>query len=429
MLAVLSLLWLSIASAVWADDVPAAPVKKEAEGKAVNLEELQRRLNIISEELDEVKSGGGSGGASQGFRTNVFGYGEMHYNRFTDKSSINTFDNHRFVLGVFSRISDWIQLNAELDYEHAGQEVEFELGYLDFLLSPKFNFRAGVVLIPIGFLNEYHEPNLYWTVERPQIQTNVIPTSWSGGGAGVWGTPLPGFNYRIYMVNSLQSVRPSGFSAGSGIGNGGNSGRFNESSGIRGGRLQLNNAIGDDVAFTGRFEYSNTKYLPGTQLGFSFYTGETTHDVITTKGGRTSLFEGDIKYRRQWFEANATLVNIDINNALELNTFARRVGTANGVIPERIWGWNVQGGIHLLQAMGRKTIHDIVPFYMFEKFDLHAKTPTGFTNNPLRDTEVHTWGIAYLPVPQVSLKLDFQNFNFDNNTHLNQLNMAVSYLY
>jgi len=136
-------------------------------GWAQDLKELERRIDIMSDELDALKESGGGGLAE---RVHVHGYGELHFNLPTDGSKDGVFDNHRYVLGVNAKLADWIHLNVEIDFEHAAQEMEFEFGYLDFLLSPKLNARAGVMLVPMGFLNEYHEPPLFWTVERPTFQ-------------------------------------------------------------------------------------------------------------------------------------------------------------------------------------------------------------------------------------------------------------------
>jgi hypothetical protein len=314
----------------------------------------------------------------------------------------------------------------EVDYEHAAQELELEFAHLDFKLDPRFNVRAGKMLVPVGFLNEYHEPPLFWTVERPELQSKLIPTTWGAGGAGLFGTLTDGLKYRLYLVNSLQSIRPSGFSSGSGTGRGGESGRFTASDGIRGGRLEMNKAIAEDFAFAGRLDYS--KLYPGLQLGFSFYTGDTTHDLIS-QGGRTTLIEGDVRYRWNWFEMNSTIVNTDIADATELNNYATAQGTASGVIPDRIFGWNIQGGVHLFQLLGRKTGHDLVPFVLYEKFNLHESVPSGFSKNNSLDTRVVTVGLSYMPIPEVAVKLDFQSFDFGNDTSKNQLNMGLAYMF
>ena len=179
-----------------------------------NIEDLREDLDRLADEIDDMRDLFGTLRKN----VNVTGYGETHFNVPTD-DRINTFDAHRFVVGINARFTDWIFLNAEIDYEHAAQQLEFEMAYLDFLLDPTFNFRAGTVLIPVGFLNEFHEPVLFWTVERPVFHNRIIPTSWNGTGGGFFGTFgnfLGGMNYRIYAVNSLQSIRAAGFSSGSG---------------------------------------------------------------------------------------------------------------------------------------------------------------------------------------------------------------------
>ena len=96
-------------------------------GFAADVNELERRLDIVSEELDRLKSSGGSGGGIA-HRTSVHGYGEMHWSAIEGTQA--NVDQHRFVIGVHSEITNWIHLNAEIDFEHAAQTLEFEFGYL-----------------------------------------------------------------------------------------------------------------------------------------------------------------------------------------------------------------------------------------------------------------------------------------------------------
>ena len=73
------------------------------------------------------------------------------------------------------------------------------------------------MLAPVGLLNETHEPNLFWTVERPLLQSRMIPTTWNSGGVGIFGTPMDGVNYRVYAMNSLQSITRDSTATGGGI--------------------------------------------------------------------------------------------------------------------------------------------------------------------------------------------------------------------
>lgn len=170
------------------------------------------------------------------------GYGEMHFNDPKTSSSVPDgdaparMDFHRMVWGLSYHFNDRFSLHTEIDFEHAANELELELAYLDYLINPLINLRAGSVLMPVGALNETHEPTLFYSVERPYVQAYIIPTTWMEGGAGIFGGFLDGFKYRAYLVNGLDA---SGFSA---------------SSGLRGGRSKVNNAPSEDFAGVGRLE-------------------------------------------------------------------------------------------------------------------------------------------------------------------------------
>ena len=390
---------------------------------AQDLKELERRIDVLSEELDEMKESG-DGGLSD--RVHVHGYGELHFNMPTDGSGTSQFDNHRFVIGVEAKLTDWIHLNAEIDFEHGAQEMEFEFGYLDFLLSPKLNVRAGVMLVPMGFLNEFHEPPLFWTVERPTFHKSIIPTTWNASGAGIFGTPMEGVNYRLYVVNALQSIRPAGFGSGAGTGLGGNSGQFRASDGIRKGRLQPNEAIFEDFAIAGRVEL--TKLLPGLQTGFSFHTGNTTQNLIS-EGGRTTMLEADLKYRYRWFDMNASIAHISISDAAALNNFAIAQGTNSGNIASGIFGWNIQAGVHLPQLLGWSTTHDLIPHLMYEFIDTQNEMPAGFASDLAFEKEILTAGVSYMPIPEVALKFDYQHTSTGLDTTTDQINMGIAFMY
>ncbi len=399
-----------------------------------SVEDLREELDRLADEIDDMRDIF----STLRKNVNVTGYGETHFNIPTDGRD-NTFDAHRFVIGVNARFNDWIYLSAEIDYEHAAQELEFEMGYLDFLLDPKVNVRAGTVLIPVGFLNEFHEPTLFWTVERPVFHNRLIPTSWNGTGGGFFGTFgdfLGGMNYRVYAVNSLQSIREAGFSDGSGVtGNGGAAGRFRASSGIRSGRLQANNLIAEDIAVTGRIEFSNL--FPGFQLAGSFYTGDTTHGLIE-QGGRTTIIEGDIKYRYKWFDMNASIANITINNAAELNNFAIAqnaitAGTHGDLnIASNMLGYNIQAGIHWPQLLGKSTSHDVVTHFMYEFIDTQNEMPAGFApnNGSGGETDVYTAGVTWFPATtNVALKADYTHQTFNDGTSTDQVNFGLAYMF
>ncbi len=370
-----------------------------------DISELERRIDVLSDELDDMKEQGGGGIAD---RVSVHGYGELHFNLPTDGRSDGEFDNHRYVLGVHAKLADWIHLNVEIDFEHAAQELEFEFGYLDFLIDPAYNVRAGVMLAPIGFLNEFHEPPLFWTVERPDFQKRIIPTTWNLSGVGVFGSPVEGVNYRLYITNSLDST-------------GVDAGGFRASDGIRKGRLFPDEAVFEDFAVSGRVEL--TKLLKGLQVGASFFTGNTTQNAIGP-GGNTTLLEADVKYRYKWLDTNASIAHINIDDAAAINTAA---GSTD--IPSGIFGWNVQAGVHVPQLLGWSTTHDVIPFLLYEFTDTQNEMPVGFAADLAQEKKITTVGIAYLPIPEVALKMDFQHISRGDGDSSDQLNFGMAYMY
>ena len=120
-------------------------------------------------------------------------------------------DFHRFVLLVTHSFSDRIRFVGELELEHAfvegleeAGELELEQAYVDFLLSRRFNVRAGMLLVPVGIINERHEPPVYYGVERPFVDTVIVPTTWFEAGAGVHGEVGRGWRYRAYVMAPLE---------------------------------------------------------------------------------------------------------------------------------------------------------------------------------------------------------------------------------
>lgn len=208
------------------------------------------------------------------------GYMEFHLNK--DNLGPATLDFHRFVLlfghGFGSRIRFWSELELEHAFVEGGEvtgELELEQAFLDFLIHPKFNFRTGMLLAPVGIINERHEPPSFHGVERPFVDTFILPTTWFGTGAGLVGDLGGGFSYKAYAMSSLDALE------------------FSADEGLRDGRQKgfLENAR--NPALTGRLEY---RRAPGLNLGASFWTGETGFN-FRDLNGRLNVYEADGRYR------------------------------------------------------------------------------------------------------------------------------------
>ena len=182
-------------------------------------------------------------------RTTLGGYGELHY----ESGDIDRLDFHRFVVTLGHRFNDRLRLHSELEFEHAligeGQpgEVELEQAWLEYDFTPSTSGRAGLFLLPVGILNETHEPPTFYGVERNRVETNIIPTTWWEGGAGLSHAMENGLRFDGQVHGGL-NVPTTGTNA------------FR----VRNGRQKVANSTLRSPALTGRARYTG---LPGIELG------------------------------------------------------------------------------------------------------------------------------------------------------------------
>ena len=352
---------------------------------SADISELERRIDILSDELDQVKS---SGGSSLAQRTTVHGYGETHWT--ASEGSDTKVDQHRFVVGVHSKITDWIHLNMEMDFEHAMSELEFEFGYLDFLISPSMNFRVGTMLMPMGNLNEFHEPNNFFTVERPDFHKNLMPSTWQQAGAGIYGSKGD-YSYRAYLVNAVSALDSSR--------------KFRNSDFIRKGRSQITGIAVNDMAVTARVERKTL----GGQAGISFYRGGSAGDYIEEDGMLTILM-ADYKVKRGPFDLDFGVFKGWVADTKEMNAACSNFGeiACAGTIPQSAFALMGTFAVHLPELMKKKTIHDVIPYVQLQKLRPNDVNGDGAAYANGKNYNVVTIGAAYKPHPQVALKAGYR---------------------
>jgi uncharacterized coiled-coil protein SlyX len=320
------------------------------------------------------------------------GYMETHINH--DNLNPTTFDFHRFVLLFGHGFGDRIRFWSELEIEHAfieggekSGELALEQAYLDFLIHPKFNFRAGMLLSPVGIINERHEPPSFNGVERPFVDTFIIPSTWFGSGGGFVGDLGKGFAYKAYLMTSLDAT---GFSA---------------EEGFRGGRQNGFFENAQHMAPVGRLEYRG---VPGLNLGTSFWTGQTGFNLRNIKG-QARIFEFDGRFRKGRFDWRGQFAINHLNNAAEINRALQQQTGVNPNIAQTMRGFYLEGAAHLFPTEFK---HDLVAFYRYENFDTQYRMPAGFLPLKQFDRSAHIVGVTYYPYPDVALKFDY---NFMRN--------------
>ncbi len=410
--------------------------------EADRLAELERRLEVLAGEIEKLKIGEAAAAADQSeqgfgpaaskiYRTerglSVGGYGEAIYQRIDEgeeeeeegvaakaeegeeeeeEEGGDHFDLRRAVIYVGYKFNDRILFNSEVELEHAGEEVEVEFAYLDFLWRPQLNFRAGLLLMPVGFLNELHEPTVFLGANRPDLEQRILPTTWEEGGFGLFGAAGP-FTYRTYIVNGLNA---EGFT----------------DDGLRGGRQGGSEAKAEDLAWVGRLDYTG---LPGLLAGGSVYTGKSGQGLETAAGRqlgvRTTIAEGHLEWRWRGLEFRTLGVRAELDDVAELNEALGLAGDES--IGEKLEGFYLQIGYDLLA--GRVAGKALIPFARWESFNTQDAVPAGFSVNPDTDFEILTLGVSYKPIEQLVLKVDYQNVDNEAGTGADRFNVLLGYVF
>ncbi len=294
--------------------------------------------------------------------------------------------------------------------------MSLEFAYLDWLVSEGVGARAGLLLVPMGFLNELHEPPTFLGTKRPETEQQIIPSTWRENGLGLFGD-VGRFSYRAYLIN--------GFDA---IGGGSSDASGYSASGLRGGRQKGSKAIAEDLAGVVRLDYTG---LPGLRVGGSLYAGQagqnlaSTVDAGATIGATTIIWEGHAEYRGRGLDLRALVAVADVGDVAEIN--AARGLTGQASVGERLYGWYLQAGYDVLR--GAKTSQRLVPYVRFERLNTQDEVPEGFAANPATDRSILSLGAAWKPIVQIVVKADYQLHSNDADTGIDQLNVALGYLF
>lgn len=415
-----------------------APQKSEEAAKEI--QELRRQVDILATEVEKIRSGeaelelteekiktlGLGPSAASIYRkkqgVSLAGYGEVLFQSFADENeSGNKVDKKsqldflRAILYTGYRFSDRFVFNSEIEFEHAttgeGEEekgeVSLEFAYLEYAASELLSLRGGLVLLPMGLINEFHEPNVFLGARRPETETRIIPTTWRENGVGIVGSAGM-FSYRAYLVNGLNA---SGFS----------------SSGLREGRQGGSKALAEDLAFVGRLDITPT---PGFFFGGSLYRGGSGQGQFTVNGKDldvdTTIGEVHVQLQIRGLDFRGLYARAKVDEVAELNEALGLMGNAS--VGETLQGGYLQVGYNLLLLTryndGTK---GFTPYFRFEKLNPQNEVPAGFEKDPSKDQTLYTLGVEFRPIYNVVIKTDYQWIRNEAENGVNQFNIALGY--
>jgi hypothetical protein len=361
-----------------------------ASEKAVTADKKAEAAVVAVEESSARTTGAGSWAD----KTKLGGYGELHYNHLDSKKEV---DFHRFVLSLGHEFTDSIRLFSEVELEHAvaapdeNGEVELEQAYLEFDLNNRHTAKTGVFLIPVGILNETHEPPTFYGVERNPVETDIIPTTWREAGADFNGELGRGFSYSLAGTSGLD-VATSGSDAFL----------------IREGRQEVSEAKANDGAVTGRLKWTG---LPGVELGL---TGQWQKDITQSAlGVGATLLEahGDIQQGPFGFRALYARWDLDKHNVIDASD-------PDAIGRDEQEGWYVEPSY--------KTRLGEIPgeWGLFVRYNVWDNNAGSSDDSVMKQINS---GLNYWPIPDVVFKFDVQAQDNDSAENDNGFNLGIGY--
>jgi hypothetical protein len=339
-------------------------------------------------------------------KLSIGGYGEVHYHQALNKDfrQNGELDVHRMVLLFGYQFSDRTQFVTELEFEHVS-EVYVEQAFLQHKINKAINFRAGLLLIPMGIVNEYHEPTTFNGVERPLVDSKISPTTWREIGFGISGNIQPvSMKYQLYLVN--------GFNGYDGTA------RLNGKNGLRGGRQKGASSYISAPNFTGKVEYYGIR---GLNLGLSGYFGDTQsklyNGISKENAGAlakadssvvgVSMLGLDARYTLKGLHLRAQYYLTGLSNADQYNRFTGKNKTTPNDLGSSMNGYYVEAGYNVFRSL-TKVKSEMVPFVRLEGYNTHAKVPSNITKNKAYNNTAVTAGLSFKLAQGAVLKTDMQ---------------------
>ncbi len=400
------------------DQKKAEETRQETEALKEEIRNL--RLEVAIPQI-EFKSYSGLGpAASKVYFTprgvSIGGYGELtfRHNDVDARGGAKSIANaQRFILYLGYSFSERIKFNSELELEHAstsaghgtgGGYFKAEFAALDFLFNPKLNLRAGLVLMPVGIINEVHEPPTFPSAERPFLERRLLLSTWEEMGIGFYGSVGP-VDYRAYIINGLMLK---------------GAGDYDRVEPLKNVRQRGARAVADRFGFTGRVDiklpmnlkvggsvvYADVQSKGGTDSQLRLRRG--------SKVGTLTMFSPHVWWQHAGWDVRLVGTFVKVDDALRMSQDlfgAANVGTNNRIIPEEQKGFYLQVAYDIFRFFGPQN-QELYLFGIYENIDAHSKVPQSYSKPAGHKLQVFNFGLSYKPHPLVAIKADYVRLDY-----------------
>jgi len=401
---------------------------------------VDQKLQILQQEIDDLKAQARRSAAptqqtspysldyssildrSSGLAsgdTHVVGYGEVGYGKFR-RSGDATADLQRFVFGFNHRFDERLTLHSEVEFEHAivskddEGEAEIEQAWLNYKMSDAVNLKGGLFLIPLGILNETHEPPTYYGVMRNQVETRIIPTTWRELGAGVHGIVSEGIRYDIGITTNFDS------------------GKLDDpTTGIRSAHQEGQLANARNLAVYGALNYRR----PGLLVGGGVFTGDTgqngaSNPALQGVAARFTMWDVHAQYRIAGLDLQALYAAGMLGDADRITAASVAANLADPSVtafaaPKSMKGAYVQAAYHVYKQGN----FDLAPFVRYERIDIKQAEDPGnnLFQNPNNNERIKTLGVNFWVHPKAVVKADVQRYAADKSQDRFELGLGFMF--
>lgn len=342
----------------------------------------------------------------------VGGYGEVHYNQPLDGEVRHNgkLDVHRMVMLFGYHFNARTQFVTELEFEHV-KEVYVEQAFMQYKWNNAVNLRGGLMLVPMGIVNEYHEPTAFNGVERPLIDKYIAPSTWREIGAGITGNIIPAsLKYQAYIMNGFNGYNGQGL--------------LNGKNGLRSGRQKGAESYISSPNVTGKLEYYGIR---GLNIGLSGYFGNTQstlfdgvdkedQSALATADSSVagiSMVGADARYQSGGLQLRGQFYYAGISNSSAYNVLTARDGGVLNDLGSSMIGYYAEAGYNVLK--NSNTQKQLVPFLRYEFLNTHHTVESNINVNPAYEKTVVTTGLTLKLTPGAVVKADMQFMKSGND--------------
>jgi len=339
----------------------------------------------------------------------VAGYGEMLFSQNSGQTDVA--DALRAVIYFGYRFDPRWLFHSEIEVEHgstgadsgttsSGGEVSLEFGYLEHLFSENVSLRTGLVLMPVGLVNEKHEPTEYLPARRSQTETRILPTTWRE--IGIEGVATVGdFDARVFAGTGLDGEE------------------FDES-GLREGRQEGNRVAADDIATALRVDWHACEGLvAGSSVVYQKAGQDGLDGTTPIPEMDTFIAETHVDYRTGPWIARALYATVFSDDALE---FATATGKN---LAERSYGAYCELGCDVAPWLFPASTASVTPFVRYEHIDTQAKMGEGIPADAAQDNAIFTFGVNWRPIDKIVFKADFEEWSDSSD----RFNLSMGYVF